>query len=95
LQRWAAFEVFKSKAATLVRQEKGAHFPSAGQAALSLAFAPCSKIYTPFASNAQLRWDDQHLYVGGYMEEPQVWATLSQHDSVIFNDNDFEVRGPL
>ena len=25
------------------------------------------------------------------MEEPHVWATLTEHDSVIFRDNDFEV----
>ncbi len=25
------------------------------------------------------------------LEEPQVWATLTQHDSVVFHDNDFEV----
>jgi hypothetical protein len=25
------------------------------------------------------------------LEEPDVWATLTQHDAVIFNDNDFEV----
>lgn len=43
-------------------------------------------------SIGKLRWDDTHLYVGAYMEEPQVWATLTHHDSVIFNDNDFEVR---
>ena len=36
-------------------------------------------------------WDDTYLYVGALLEEPHVWATLTQHDSVIFHDNDFEV----
>jgi hypothetical protein len=36
-------------------------------------------------------WDDQCLYIGAELEEPHVWATLTKHDSVIFNDNDFEV----
>ncbi|HEV3204445.1 MAG TPA: carbohydrate-binding family 9-like protein, partial [Gemmataceae bacterium] len=36
-------------------------------------------------------WDDQYLYIGAEMEEPHVWGTLTQHDSVIFQDNDFEV----
>jgi hypothetical protein len=36
-------------------------------------------------------WDDQYLYIGAEMEEPDVWATLTAHDSVIFHDNDFEV----
>ena len=36
-------------------------------------------------------WDDQYLYVAAELEEPHVWATLTEHDSVIFHDNDFEV----
>jgi hypothetical protein len=36
-------------------------------------------------------WDERFLYIGAWMEEPQVWATLTEHDSVIFQDNDFEV----
>jgi hypothetical protein len=36
-------------------------------------------------------WDDQNLYIAAELEEPHVWATLTQHDSVIFHDNDFEV----
>ena len=36
-------------------------------------------------------WDDRYFYIGAEMEEPHVWATLTQHDSVIFQDNDFEL----
>jgi hypothetical protein len=36
-------------------------------------------------------WDDDNLYIGAEMEEPHVRATLTEHDSVIFRDNDFEV----
>ena len=36
-------------------------------------------------------WDDQYLYIAAELEEPDVKATLTQHDSVIFHDNDFEV----
>jgi hypothetical protein len=36
-------------------------------------------------------WDDQYFYVAAYMEEPHVWGTLTKHDSVIFQDNDFEI----
>jgi hypothetical protein len=36
-------------------------------------------------------WDDECLYVAAEMEEPHVWATLIERDSVIFQDNDFEV----
>eukprot|EP00435_Cladocopium_sp_Y103_P044007 s1288_g12.t1 len=31
------------------------------------------------------------LYVAAELEEPKPWATLREHDSVIFHDNDFEV----
>jgi hypothetical protein len=45
-----------------------------------------------FETKAKVRWDNDYLYVGAYLQEPQVWATLTEHDSVIFQDNDFEVR---
>ena len=32
---------------------------------------------------------------GVWMEEPKPWATLVNHDSVIFHDNDFEVQVDL
>jgi hypothetical protein len=44
-----------------------------------------------FRTRAQMLWDDQYLYVGAYLEEPHVWATLTARDSIIFQDNDFEV----
>jgi hypothetical protein len=36
-------------------------------------------------------WDDNYLYIAAELEEPNVTATLTEHDSVIFHDNDFEV----
>jgi hypothetical protein len=44
-----------------------------------------------FQTRAKMLWDDRYFYVAAELEEPQVWATLTQHDSVIFRDNDFEV----
>jgi hypothetical protein len=44
-----------------------------------------------FRTRAKMLWDDQYLYIGAELEEPHVWATLTEHDSVIFHDNDFEV----
>lgn len=38
-----------------------------------------------------MRWDDEFLYIGAQLEETQIWATLTEHNSVIFQDNDFEV----
>jgi hypothetical protein len=44
-----------------------------------------------FRTRVKMLWDDAYLYVGAELEEPHVWATLTEHDSVIFRDNDFEV----
>jgi hypothetical protein len=44
-----------------------------------------------FRTRVKMLWDDEYFYFSAWMEEPHVWATLTQHDSVIFHDNDFEV----
>lgn len=44
-----------------------------------------------FRTRVKLLWDDQCLYVAADLAEPHVWATLTQHDAVIFQDPDFEV----
>jgi hypothetical protein len=44
-----------------------------------------------FRTRAKMLWDDDYFYIGAELEEPHVWATLTQHDAVIFDDNDFEV----
>ncbi len=42
-------------------------------------------------TRARMLWDDIYFYVAAELEEPDVWATLSKRDTVIFSDNDFEV----
>jgi hypothetical protein len=44
-----------------------------------------------FRTRMKMLWDDNYLYIAAELEEPDVWATLTAHDSVIFHDNDFEV----
>jgi hypothetical protein len=44
-----------------------------------------------FRTRAKMLWDDEHFYVAAEMEEPDLWATLTERDAVIFQDNDFEV----
>jgi hypothetical protein len=44
-----------------------------------------------FRTRAKMLWDDRYFYVAAELAEPHVWATLTEHDSVIFHDNDFEV----
>lgn len=48
---------------------------------------------TPIAHATDIRmlWDDSYLYVLADMQEPHLWATLTEHDSVIYHDPDFEV----
>jgi hypothetical protein len=42
-------------------------------------------------TRVKMLWDDEALYIAAELTEPHVWATLTKHDSVIFQDNDFEV----
>jgi hypothetical protein len=52
-----------------------------------------------FKTRAKVRWDDEYLYIGAWMEETDVWSNISHTchcidadaDQVIFHDNDFEV----
>lgn len=45
----------------------------------------------PLSTRVKILWDDEFLYFGAEMEEPDLWATLKERDSVIFQDNDFEI----
>jgi hypothetical protein len=42
-------------------------------------------------TRVKMLWDDDFLYIGAELEEPHLWATLTEHGSVVFQDNDFEV----
>jgi len=42
-------------------------------------------------TRARMLWDDTYFYVAAQMDEPHLWATLRERDSVIYYDNDFEV----
>jgi hypothetical protein len=44
-----------------------------------------------FKTRVKMLWDDEALYIAAELEEPHLWATLKEHDVVIFHDNDFEV----
>jgi hypothetical protein len=45
----------------------------------------------PLRTRTKMLWDDSCLYIAAEISDPQVWATLRQHDEIIFRDNDFEV----
>ena len=44
-----------------------------------------------FNTKVKMLWDSSYFYFGAQIEEPHVWATLTQRDAVIFKDNDFEI----
>ncbi|HEX9728873.1 MAG TPA: carbohydrate-binding family 9-like protein [Gemmatimonadales bacterium] len=44
-----------------------------------------------YRTRAKMVWDDRYFYVAAWLEEPDLWATLTERDAVIYQDNDFEV----
>lgn len=44
-----------------------------------------------FRTREKMLWDENYLYISAELQEPEIWATLRQRDTVIFYDNDFEV----
>lgn len=44
-----------------------------------------------YKTRMKMLWDDKYLYIAAELEEPHVWATLTERESVIFYDDDFEV----
>lgn len=50
-----------------------------------------SKPRPRFDTRMKMLWNGDYLYIGADLREPHLWATLTQHDSVIFRDHDFEV----
>lgn len=39
----------------------------------------------------KMMWDDENLYIGARLQEDNIIAKLSQRDTIIYHDNDFEV----
>lgn len=44
-----------------------------------------------YDTSAKMLWDDNYLYVGAVLQEDDIKAKLSQRDTIIYYDNDFEV----
>lgn len=42
-------------------------------------------------TTAKIMWDDRYLYIGAEMEEPNVWADITKHDAIVYQNPDFEV----
>lgn len=55
-------------------------------------FIDIEGVKTPtYQTNIKMLWDKDYLYFYAKMEEPHIWATLKQRDTVIFYNNDFEI----
>jgi hypothetical protein len=44
-----------------------------------------------YRTRAKMLWDEQYFYIAAELKDPHVWATLRNHDDIVFRDNDFEV----
>jgi hypothetical protein len=44
-----------------------------------------------YRTRVKMLWDDENFYILADIEEPHLWATYKEHDSVIYHENDFEV----
>ncbi|MDO4781715.1 MAG: carbohydrate-binding family 9-like protein [Capnocytophaga felis] len=44
-----------------------------------------------FKTNVKMLYDNDYFYFFAKMEDPHIWATLKQRDTVIFHNNDFEI----
>ena len=42
-------------------------------------------------THIKMLWDDSNLYIGARIETKNIWATLTQHDGIVYHDNDFEI----
>ena len=46
---------------------------------------------TLYDTRVAVVWDEEYLYVGYWIEEPKLQASLTERDSKIYNDNDVEL----
>ncbi len=63
--------------------------------------APATELFTRFdddradgkdlKTTAKLAWDDQNLYVAFQCEDPDVWATMTQHDANLWEEEVVEL----
>jgi hypothetical protein len=44
-----------------------------------------------FQTRVKMLWNDSTLFVAATLQEPQIWATQTHHDDIIYKDNDFEI----
>ncbi|MEE4178497.1 MAG: carbohydrate-binding family 9-like protein [Bacteroides sp.] len=47
---------------------------------------------SPFLqTRVKMLWDENYFYIAAELEEPHLWATYTERESIIFHENNFEV----
>jgi len=44
-----------------------------------------------YNTRMKMLWDNNYLYIAAELEDNHIWATLNNHDDIIYRDNDFEI----
>lgn len=44
-----------------------------------------------YQTQVKMLWNDSTLFIAAKLQEPQLWATQTHHDDIIYKDNDFEI----
>ncbi|MCL6274659.1 carbohydrate-binding family 9-like protein [Muricauda sp. 2012CJ35-5] len=44
-----------------------------------------------YNTRMKMLWDEENVYFFAQLEEPHVWGDITEHDAVIFHNNDFEI----
>ena len=69
--------------------------PDWQKAPLSEAFADIRGVdFEPkptMQTHMKMLWDEEYLYIAGIIEESNVTGSLTEHDAIIYKDNDFEI----
>ena len=58
---------------------------------LDSLMGPASKSKPYLSTISRMRWDENCLYVGAYLEEPQAWVNHTEENTALYKDNDYEV----
>ena len=45
----------------------------------------------PYRTRAKLLYDDEYLYLGAELEEPHVWSTMTEQNTFLYEENNFEL----
>ena len=44
----------------------------------------------PFKTSVKMRWDNDHFYFAAKIEDPHVWTTMTNQNSRLYEQNNFE-----